>query len=194
MRRFDGVRTQVLGLSVDSVPSLTAWADSLGGITYPLVSDFYPHGRVAELYDVLREDGRSERAIFVIDRQGIIRYVDVHDIDEQPDNEVLFQQLSIIEPDAEPYQPPTAPAPVESSQEGVVLYCTRWCPTCYRARAYFEQRNIPYTEIDINYDKEAARRVREWANGNQTTPTFEINGTVIVGYDEARLNELFSRK
>ena len=159
-----------------------------------MLSDFYPHGRVAELYGVLREDGRSERAIFIIDRQGIIRYVDVHDIDEQPDNEVLFKQLSIIEPDAEPYQPPPAPAPVDASREGVVLYCTRWCPTCYRARAYFEQRSIAYTEIDINYDKEAARRVREWADGNQTTPTFEINGTVIVGYDEARLNELLSRK
>jgi glutaredoxin len=149
---------------------------------------------VAELYGVLRSDGTSERAIFVIDRNGVIRYVDVHDIDEQPDNEILFQVLSEIEPDAEPYQPPAEPEPVPQQREGVFLYCTRWCPTCHRARAYFEQHDIPYTEIDINYDKEAAKRVREWADGNQTTPTFEIDGNVIVGYDEAKLNEVFSRK
>jgi glutaredoxin len=182
-----------LGLSVDSIPSLIAWADSLEGITYPLLSDFFPHGMVAELFGVLRSDGTSERAIIVVDRRGIIRYVDVHDIDEQPDNEVLFQVLSEIEPDATPYQPPPEPEPIPETRQGVLLYCTRWCPTCYRARAYFEQRGISFTEIDINYDKEAAKRVREWANGNQTTPTFEIDGTVIVGYDEARLNEVFSK-
>jgi len=73
----------VLGLSVDSVPTLASWAESLGGISYPLLSDFYPHGEIAKLYGVLREDGRSERAIFVIDKRGTIRYVDIHDIDEQ---------------------------------------------------------------------------------------------------------------
>jgi len=179
---------------VDSVPSLIAWADSLEGITYPLLSDFYPHGRVAELYGVLRPEGKSERAIFVIDRNGVIRFVDVHDIDEQPDNEVLFQVLSEIEPDAAPYQPPPEPTPVLETRSSVLLYCTRWCPSCHRARAYFEQRGISYTEIDINYDKEAAKRVREWADGDQTTPTFDINGTIIVGYNEAKLNEVFSHK
>jgi glutaredoxin len=174
----------------------------MGGITYPLLSDFYPHGRIAQKYGVLRSDGTSERAIFVIDRQGTIRYVDVHDIDEQPDNEILFKELSKLEPDAA-YTPPAAkpepgpeikPEPETNSREGVFLYCTRWCPTCYRARNYLEQRGIPYTEIDINYDKEAARRVREWANGNQTTPTFEIDGTVIVSYDEEKLNQVFARR
>jgi glutaredoxin len=185
-----------LGLSVDSVPSLLAWSESMGEITYPLLSDFFPHGQVAQKFGVLRADGTSERAIFVIDRTGIIRYVDVHDIDEQPDNEVLFGVLEELEPDAKKYQPEPEPEPepAPAVREGVVLYCTRWCPTCYRARAYLEQRGIPYSEIDINYDKEAARRVREWANGNQTTPTFEIDGTVIVSYDEEKLNEVFARR
>jgi glutaredoxin len=170
----------------------------MGGITYPLLSDFYPHGQVAQKYSVLRPDGTSERAIFVIDRQGVIRYVDVHDIDEQPDNEVLFDVLSKLEPELARKLPKLEPEPEPvtdpQARQGVILYCTRWCPTCYRARAYLEQRGIPYTEIDINYDKEAARRVREWANGNQTTPTFEIDGTVIVSYDEEKLNEVFARR
>ena len=85
------METQVLGLSVDSKDCLRAWAESLGGITYPLLSDFYPHGQVAAAVRraaLLR--AYSERAIFVIDKRGVIRYVDVHDIGEQPDNEVLF--------------------------------------------------------------------------------------------------------
>ena len=101
MDRFEGVQAQVLGLSVDSVPCLVAWAESLGGITYPLLSDFYPHGEVAKLFGVLRAEGIAERAIFVIDRQGVIRYVDVHAIGEQPDNEVLFQCLAELEPELE---------------------------------------------------------------------------------------------
>src|SRR5512136_1524053 len=100
------MNTQVLGISVDSTDCLRAWAESLGGITYPLLSDFWPHGRVAECYGVLRDDGKSERAIFVIDKKGVIRYVDVHDIDQQPDNDELFRVLAQVEPNIIPAPPP----------------------------------------------------------------------------------------
>ncbi|HBX68522.1 MAG TPA: hypothetical protein DEH25_03835, partial [Chloroflexi bacterium] len=43
---FVGLNAQVLGISVDHVPCLQAWAESLGGISYPLMSDFWPHGAV----------------------------------------------------------------------------------------------------------------------------------------------------
>ena len=104
------MQTQVLGLSVDSPDCLRAWAESLGGITYPLLSDFYPHGQVAQLYGVLRPEGYTERAIVVIDKQGAIRYVDVHDISQQPDNDELFQVLAELEPAA-------AAAPPETPRE-----------------------------------------------------------------------------
>src|SRR5512143_2102472 len=94
------MNTQVLGLSVDSHHCLRAWAESLGGITYPLLSDFYPHGRVARTYGVFRSEGYSERAIFVIDKSGVIRYIDIHDIASQPDNEELFRVLAEVEPQA----------------------------------------------------------------------------------------------
>jgi len=61
----------------------------------PLLSDFWPHGEVAKKYGVFREQGGlSERAIFLIDKKGVIRYIDVHQISEQPDEEVLFEQLA----------------------------------------------------------------------------------------------------
>ncbi len=183
------MQAQVLGISVDSVPCLTAWADSLGGITYPLLSDFFPHGGVAQRYGILREDGRSERAIFVIDKQGLIRYVDVHDIDEQPDNEELFRVLAELEPEAAAAfladQPQAQPVPTAD----VILYCTPWCPTCPRARAYLQEHGVKYVEVDISRDRAAAHRVRGWANGNETTPTFDIKGTIIVNFDQAKIDQ-----
>ena len=92
---FERYDAQVLGISVDSVASHVAFARSLGGIeTYPLLADFHPKGDVARKYGVWREEvGESERAIFVIDKQGVVRYIDVHDVDEQPDPEAIFEQL-----------------------------------------------------------------------------------------------------
>jgi len=55
---------------------------------------------------VLREEGKSERAIFIIDKEGIVQYVDIHDIDEQPENEVLFQEIRRIQPDHKPVKIP----------------------------------------------------------------------------------------
>jgi len=98
--RFEEHNTQVLGISVDSIPSHNAWEKSVGGITYPLLSDFYPHGAVAEQYGVLRTGdpvpGISERALFIIDKEGIIRFIDVHPIGEQPDNDELFEILATL--------------------------------------------------------------------------------------------------
>jgi glutaredoxin len=195
--RFEGVETQVLGLSVDSKDSLAAWAESMGGITYPLLSDFWPHGQVAQMYGVLRDDGRTERAIFVIDKGGIIRYVDVHDIDLQPDNEELFRVLAELEPEAAAAWAAKAasaeaaaePVVTKRPEADVIMYCTPWCPGCRRAKAYFNGLNITYAEIDITRDREAAARVRGWANGNETTPTFDINGTIIVEFDKAKVDK-----
>ena len=64
---------------------------------FPVLSDFYPHGAVAEKFGVLRSDGVSERALFVIDKKGIIRYIDVHDINERPRLEVLVGELQKLE-------------------------------------------------------------------------------------------------
>jgi len=184
--RFDGFNTQVLGISVDSHHCLRAWAESLGGITYPLLSDFYPHGKTAQSYGVLRAEGFSERAIFVIDKTGRIRYVDVHQIDLQPVNEELFGVLADIEPFGKPV---IQIEPIASSEPkaDVVMYCTPWCPGCSRARAFLQERGIPFVEINIARDRAAAARVREWTGGNETTPTFNIKGKIIIDYNKFQL-------
>lgn len=91
--RFHALDAQVVGISTDSRFANGAWAEKLGGITYPLLSDFYPHGDVAESYGILNPGGMAERALFIIDRDGIVRYIDVHELREQPDEAVLFEEL-----------------------------------------------------------------------------------------------------
>ncbi len=77
----------VLGITTDNIPSLHAWTTQMGegGLWFPVLSDFYPHGEAAKKYGILRPEGITERAIFIIDKQGIIRYIDVHDINKRPD-------------------------------------------------------------------------------------------------------------
>jgi peroxiredoxin (alkyl hydroperoxide reductase subunit C) len=90
---FEGLDAQVLGLSVDSAPAHKAWAEQIGGIDYPLLADFWPHGEVAKKYGILRDEGYSERATFVIDKKGIIRHIEVHEIGKVPDRAKLLDIL-----------------------------------------------------------------------------------------------------
>jgi peroxiredoxin len=94
LSRFDAADATVLGISIDAQPSKSAWAQTLGPISFDLLSDFYPHGDVARKYGVFRErDGISERAIFVVDKAGKIAWAKVYDIPQQPDNADLFAAL-----------------------------------------------------------------------------------------------------
>jgi len=90
---FDKHEAVLLGITVDNIPTLYAWTNQMGRLWFPVLSDFYPHGKVAETYGVLRTDGTSERALFVIDKKGLIRYIDVHDINKRPPLEALVREL-----------------------------------------------------------------------------------------------------
>jgi len=94
--RFEEEDAQVLGISVDSTATNSAWADSLGVESILLLSDFWPHGEVAQAYGVLREQGFTERATFIVDKEGTIRFAHIYDINELPDNEALFDALAEI--------------------------------------------------------------------------------------------------
>jgi glutaredoxin len=188
MAKFTGLDAQVLGLSVDHVPCLQAWADSLGGIHYPLLSDFWPHGEVAQKYGVLRADGKTERALFIVDKQGIIRYIDIHDIDLQPDNDELRQALRQVDPEAAAREPTRMPSAMPTG--GIVMYCTKWCGDCKKARNWMTDHKLSYTEVDIYNIEGAVKQVRQWNNGFIITPTFEIDGTIISDYDEPKLREV----
>lgn len=146
---------------------------------------------MAKLYGVLREEGYTERAIFVIDDEGIIRYIDIHDIDEQPDNGVLFDEIIKLRPGyvAETVIENTSTLP----QGGIVMYCTKWCPECRQARLWLNNQGVEYTEVDVMSSPGADKQVRLWNKGNLVTPTFDINGHILTGFDQAKINQLLNR-
>ncbi|MBN2298177.1 MAG: peroxiredoxin [Deltaproteobacteria bacterium] len=86
----------ILGISVDNIPTLYAWTRQMGTLWFPVLSDFWPHGDVARKYGILRSEGISERAIFIIDKKGVIRYIDVHNINKRPPLEEIIKELEKI--------------------------------------------------------------------------------------------------
>ena len=78
MWRFEELNAQVVGISVDSVHSHQAFAEQLGGLSFPLLADFHPKGEVAKKYGLWREErGTSRRAIIIVDREGVVRHSQV---------------------------------------------------------------------------------------------------------------------
>ena len=90
---FDETNAVLLGISVDNIPTLYAWTRQMGKVWFEVLSDFWPHGSVAEKYGVLRSDGLSERALFFIDKAGIISAILVMDINRKPDLEACATEL-----------------------------------------------------------------------------------------------------
>ncbi len=91
--RFKSYDTEIVSVSEDSHYALNAWAKSMG-TTLPNLSDFYPQGKVVDLYGVRNPGGFPERSLFVIDKEGVIRYIEVlNNSGDMPDNEDLFEAL-----------------------------------------------------------------------------------------------------
>ncbi len=149
---------------------------------------------MAQKYGVLREEGYSERALFVVDKEGIVRYVDIHDIGDQPDNEQVFQVLRQLEPDAVipaeqvTAEPVSTPSAVHRAKpQSVILYCRPGCIDCRLARRFLESKGVPYTEVNVLTSPEAEARVRRWTGGPLITPVFDIDGTIVVDFKQSEL-------
>lgn len=85
----------MLSVSVDSPFSHKAFAEKMGGINFPMLSDFWPHGAVCTQYDCLRAQGMPKRAVFIIDKQGTIQFAKEYD-KGIPENSELFAELDKI--------------------------------------------------------------------------------------------------
>lgn len=69
----------------------------------------------------------------------------------------------------------------ERARVRVVLYTTRWCPVCARARAWFTRRAIPFRELDVETDPRAAAQHRR-VNPARTVPVVDVDGEILVGF------------
>jgi peroxiredoxin len=97
LAEFEKQDAVVIGISVDSLYSHGAWS-LVRGITFPLLADFHPNGEVSKMYKVMRQtEGFSERALYIIDKSGNIRYGHVSPlIHHIPDIYELFEKLEEI--------------------------------------------------------------------------------------------------
>lgn len=95
--RFDELNTVALGVSVDTQPSKLAWAEHLGIEHTQLITDFWPHGEIAELMGVFKENkGISERANVIIDEDQRVAWVKVYEISTLPDVEEVIETLKTM--------------------------------------------------------------------------------------------------
>lgn len=85
------LNTVPVGLGVDAIPGKKAWSDHMGVKNLRMLSDFWPHGAVAKLYGLFREEGgTSARANVIIDEKGKVAWVKVYEMGQLPDiNEVI---------------------------------------------------------------------------------------------------------
>jgi len=72
----------------------------------------------------------------------------------------------------------------------VTVYSTKNCPYCRMAKAFLEKQGVPYTSIDVGADAAAAKKMID-LSGQRGVPVIVVDDEVIVGFDSARLNELF---
>jgi peroxiredoxin len=95
--KLASLNTEAFGISVDSVPCKKAWADDIGISSTRLLSDFWPHGGVAEIYGVFnQEEGKARRAHIIIDESMTVRFVKVYPTLSLPDIEEVISFLETI--------------------------------------------------------------------------------------------------
>ena len=93
-KTFDSLGTVAVGVSVDTVPSKKAWADSLGIKKTRLLSDFWPHGKVAKMYGIfIQEYGLSKRANIIVDENQKIAFFKVYRLGQLPDIKEIIKVL-----------------------------------------------------------------------------------------------------
>ena len=91
-------KTVAVSVAVDSIVNTTAWEREIGPLDFPMCSDFWPHGQVCGLFGVLRQGepsrGASDRAIYVVDRDGKIAFRKSYDLEDVPNLDAMLDLLS----------------------------------------------------------------------------------------------------
>ena len=140
--RLRAAHTLPCGISIDTVYTHAAWAEQLGGVSFPLVSDFHPKGEIGQSFGVyLADKGITDRATVIIDAGGTVRYAETVNPEGQRDIEALVRECEAI--DAawegelhEPEQPPGLPEPAVLYVKNRCMF-SRWA-LCVRQNLHIE--------------------------------------------------------
>jgi glutaredoxin-related protein len=191
LSRFRAAHTQVLGVSVDSVHSHANWARNLGGVSFPLLSDFEPKGAVARDYGLyLDGPGISDRGTVAISSDGIVRHASsVTPAGERsiPDLADLCEEIdrssSLSERDF-------APAP--ALPDDAVLYVKSKCGFSRAALVAVENLGLQSLRVrNISEDPTGLTELKE-LTGGETAPALVLDGKPITE-SEVIVRELANR-
>lgn len=95
--KFKALNTVPFGLSTDPSPCKKAWAAVLSIRNVSLLSDFWPHGKVARDYGIFIEEfGMSQRANVIVDENGIVKWVKLYALSEMPDIKEVLDVLAAV--------------------------------------------------------------------------------------------------
>ena len=176
--RFEAAHTQVLGISVDSVYCHANWADSLGGIRVPLLSDFHPKGAVAEKFGLyLADNGITDRATVIIDAAGVVR----HASSVGPSGSRDIEELARLSEEIDRKYAGDLPAKVAP---GGVKRCTLYVKSnCGHSRAaLLAMRNLHLGDsVQVrNIDEDAAARAElKKLGGKEQAPCLVEDGNAL---------------
>jgi AhpC/TSA family len=172
--RLRAANTQVLGVSVDSVYSHANWGKDLGGVSFPLLSDFQPKGGTAQGYGLyLEEPGITDRATVIIDSKGVVRYADSVGPGGRRDTTALVakcEQINGEQPGAE------AVAEGKDPHEAPVLYVKSQCGfsrAVLLARDNLHLGSIPVKNVS---EDDAAKAELEAVAGSDKAPCLIASG------------------
>ena len=79
------------------------------------------------------------------------------------------------------------------AEKQVVIYSTPTCPYCKRAKEYLTRREIPFKEYNVAADRKAAKEMVK-RSGQLGVPVIMVDGEVLVGFHQDRLDEMLSRQ
>ncbi len=70
----------------------------------------------------------------------------------------------------------------------VKVYSTPTCPWCKKVKAFLKENNVKFTDVDVSSDEKASAEMIK-KSGQMGVPVIDVNGTILVGFDEAKLKE-----
>ena len=173
---FAAANTQVFGVSIDSVYCHANWANSLGGVAIPLLSDFHPKGAVAASFGMyLGDKGITDRATVIIDAGGIVRHASsVTPAGKRDMNELLAEVQKI---DAA-YDGPTEGIAAPGLAADAVMYVKSSCG--FSANALMAANNLHANLTVRNISEDADAKAAFEATGATTVPCLVTGGETIA--------------
>lgn len=76
----------------------------------------------------------------------------------------------------------------KSGNKNVLIYSTPTCPYCHKTKEFLKKQGIKFKDIDVSKDSKKAKEMVE-KSGQMGVPVIDINGTIIVGFDEPALRK-----